>query len=51
GSAADATMYAHVWQVDFHIPVGKVYLADAGFGICDAFLVPYCGVCYHLAEW
>jgi hypothetical protein len=26
-------------------------LADAGFGACDALLVPYRKVCYHLAEW
>ncbi|KAF7318629.1 putative transposase [Mycena chlorophos] len=36
---------------DFPIPEGKVYLADAGFGICDALLVPYRQVRYHLAEW
>ena len=51
GSAADATMYAHSRLVDLTIPEGKFYLADAGFGICDALLVPYRGVRYHLAEW
>lgn len=51
GSASDATMYASSWRVDLAIPIGKYYLADAGFGICDALLVPYRGVWYHLAEW
>jgi hypothetical protein len=51
GSAADASMYSHSRLVDLRIPAGKYYLADAGFGICDAMLVPYRGVRYHLAEW
>jgi hypothetical protein len=51
GSATDATMYAHSHLVDLTIPAGKFYLADAGFGFCDSLLVPYHGVCYHLAEW
>jgi hypothetical protein len=51
GSAADATMYSHSRLTDLSIPVGKFYLADAGFGLCDALLVPYRGVRYHLAEW
>lgn len=51
GSTSDATMYASSRRVDLTIPAGKYYLADAGFGICDALLVPYRGVCYHLAEW
>lgn len=51
GCAADATMYAKARLSDFRIPPGKCYLADAGFGICNALLVPYRGVRYHLAEW
>lgn len=51
GSTADAAMYGHSRLVDLFIPPGKVYLADAGFGICDSLLVPYRGVRYHLAEW
>lgn len=51
GSTADATMWSHSRDVDFRIPDGKLYLADAGFGICDTLLVPYRGVRYHLAEW
>ena len=33
------------------IPWHRYYLLDAGFGGCDAGLVPYRGVRYHLAEW
>jgi hypothetical protein len=51
GSAADATMYSESRLADLRILQGKAYLADAGFGICDALLVPYRGVRYHLAEW
>lgn len=51
GSVADAYMYEQARLVDLPIPKGKYYLADAGFGICDALLVPYRGVRYHLAEW
>ena len=51
GSAANSTMYATSRLVDLTIPEGKYYLADAGFGICDALLVPYHGIHYHLVEW
>jgi hypothetical protein len=51
GSAADATMFMHARLMDFLIPQGKFYLADAGFAHCDALLVPYRGIHYHLAEW
>jgi len=51
GCAVDASMYNDACLTDLKIPEGKYYLADAGFGICDSLLVPYCGVCYYLAEW
>ena len=51
GSIADATMYMQSRLMDFTIPAGKFYLADAGFALCDTLLVPYRGVRYHLAEW
>ena len=51
GSAADATMFMHARLMDFKIPHGKYYLADAGFALCNTLLVPYRGVRYHLAEW
>lgn len=41
GSTANANMYSQSHLVDLHIPEGKYYLADAGFGICDTLLVPY----------
>jgi hypothetical protein len=41
----------HSRLMDFLIPAGKYYLADAGFALCDTLLVPYRGVWYHLAEW
>ncbi|ESK85177.1 nuclease harbi1-like, partial [Moniliophthora roreri MCA 2997] len=51
GSAADATMYAQSQLEGLQIPNGKYYLADVEFGICNALLVLYCGVQYHLNEW
>ena len=51
GSAADGLVFEDARKHTFTIPKGKYYLADAGFGTCDALLVPYCGVCYHLKEW
>ena len=51
GSAADAAVYDNARQTDLTVPAGKFYLADAGFGACDALLIPYCRVHYHLAEW
>ena len=51
GSAANSTMFYDARITDLKIPVGKYYLADAGFPICDTLLIPKRGVCYHLAEW
>jgi hypothetical protein len=51
GSAADASIFSQSRQTDLYIPEGKYYLADGGFGSCDALLVPYRRVRYHLAEW
>ena len=51
GSTADATMFHDARLTDLPVPHGKYYLADAGFQTCDAFLIPYRGVRYHLAEW
>ena len=33
------------------LAAGKYCLADAGFGSCDALLVPYHGALYHSKEW
>lgn len=51
GSACDTTLFSSARSEDFYIPPGKYYLADAGFAHCDALLVPYRAVRYHLREW
>ena len=51
GSAADAHIYESAHVSDLCVPASKYYFADAGFGSCDALLVPYHGVRYHLKEW
>lgn len=51
GSVTDAYMYSEARFSTLRVPEGKFYLADGGFGTCDALLVPYRGVRYHLAEW
>lgn len=51
GSAADGRVFADARTKDFAISPGTYYLADAGYPACDALLVPYRGVRYHLKEW
>ena len=51
GSASDSTMFHDARITDLPVVHGKYYLADAGFPICEALLIPYRGVRYHLAEW
>ena len=51
GSAHNSTPYYDTCKVDFYIPKGKYYLADAGFALSEVLLVPYRNVQYHLAEW
>ena len=51
GSAADSTMFYDARVTDLQIPPGRYYLADAGFPICNALVIPKRGVHYHLAEW
>lgn len=50
GSAHDGLLGDHALRTGLIIPRGKYLLADAGFPICEAFLVPYRGVRYHLRE-
>jgi len=38
-------------QISISQQVDRYYLADAGFPICDALIIPKQGVHYHLAEW
>ena len=51
GSVSDSTMFFDSCITDLTIEPGKYYLADAGFPISSALLIPYWGVQYHLAEW
>src|SRR5882672_4213867 len=50
GSASDGSVFHDARLHDFEIPDGKYYHADAGYPICDALLVPFRGVQYHLRE-
>jgi hypothetical protein len=50
GSVADASLWNDASSHDLRMPEHKYLLADAGFGTCDALLVPYRGVRYHLKE-
>lgn len=50
GSATDARIWEDAVEHDLIIPVGKYFLADVGFPLCDRLLIPYRGVRYHL-EW
>lgn len=51
GSAADSRIFQDARESDFAVRQGTCYLADAGFPMCNALLVPYRGVRYHLREW
>jgi hypothetical protein len=51
GSVSDSTMFFNSRITDLRLQSGKFYLADAGFPVADALLIPYQGVQYHLAEW
>jgi len=51
GSPSDGGVFHDAHVHDLEIPDGKYYLADTGYPICDALLVPFCGVQYHLREW
>jgi hypothetical protein len=51
GSANDGRIFESARLTTLRIPKGKYMLGDAGFPSCDALLVPYRGVRYHLKEW
>jgi hypothetical protein len=51
GSASDSAIYHNARAGELAIPKGTYFLADAGYPACDALLVPYRGVRYHLREW
>ena len=51
GSATDASLWNDARLVDFRVPGGRYYLADAGFASCPELLVPYRNERYHLQEF
>jgi hypothetical protein len=51
GSVCDGRVFQSAQDLDFTIPAGHYYLANAGYAGSDALLVPYQGVRYHLKEW
>jgi hypothetical protein len=51
GASSDATLFINAHTSDLRVPLGRYYLADAGFAACDSLIIPYRHVCYHLAEW
>lgn len=51
GSAADSRLFDEARRDTFEVEPGTYYFADAGFPLCDALIVPYRGVRYHLKEW
>jgi hypothetical protein len=51
GSAADGRVFEDARRVDLAVPPGSYYLADSGFAACDALMVPFRKVRYHLREW
>ena len=51
GSATDACIWEDAVEHDLIIPVGKYFLTNVGFPLCNQLLIPYWGVHYHLVEW
>ena len=50
-TATDAHVFESALLDGLNIPVGKYYLADAGYPSCEELLIPYHGKKYHLSEW
>jgi hypothetical protein len=50
GSAHDGRVLQDAFSKNFHVPKGKYYLGDAGYGLSEQVLTPYRGVRYHLRE-
>lgn len=51
GSAHDGKVLINAWVKGLRCPVGKYFLADAGYPLTWRTLTPYRGVRYHLKEW
>jgi hypothetical protein len=44
------TMFYDACVTNLHVPPGRDYLADVGFPVCEALIIPKWGDHYHLAE-
>ena len=51
GSVSDAALWRDAITNNIWMPADRYLLGDAGFPSCNAILVPYRGVRYHLREW
>ncbi|KAL6906159.1 hypothetical protein ACP4OV_003760 [Aristida adscensionis] len=53
GTTHDAVVLADALkrQNGLHVPQGKYYLVDSGYGAKPGFMPPFRGVRYHLNEW
>ena len=51
GSAHVGAVLEAAFDAGFKIPMGKYYLADAGYALTPWCITPYRGVRYHLREW
>ena len=52
GSVSDSHVFGDACSCgNLEIPKGQYLLGDLGFPSKASLLVPYQGVCYHLAEW
>ena len=51
GSVSDAALWRDAIMNNIWMPADWYLLGDAGFLSCNAILVPYHGVWYHLREW
>jgi hypothetical protein len=41
GASSDVTLFIDAHTSDLSVPLGKYYLADAGFPACDSLMIPY----------
>jgi hypothetical protein len=41
GASSNATLFIHAHTSDLRVPLGRYYLADAGFATCDSLIIPY----------
>jgi hypothetical protein len=41
GASSDATLFIDAHISDLRVPLGRYYLADAGFAACDSLIIPY----------